>query len=120
MRSVDDLDVAGRTVLLRADLNVPLDGSQITDDGRIRASLPVISKLAGQGARVAVLAQQSAAELRAERLAAARAARQGHLPDARVAAPPHPGRPRSPRPACPPPAAPTGQWPSRCARRGRC
>jgi len=56
MRSVDDLDVAGRTVLLRADLNVPLDGSQITDDGRIRASLPVISKLAGQGARVAVLA----------------------------------------------------------------
>jgi phosphoglycerate kinase len=56
MRSVDDLDVAGRTVLLRADLNVPLDGSQITDDGRIRASLPVISKLAGRGARVAVLA----------------------------------------------------------------
>jgi phosphoglycerate kinase len=43
-------------VLLRADLNVPLDGSQITDDGRIRASLPVISKLAGRGARVAVLA----------------------------------------------------------------
>ena len=37
--------------------------------------------------RVAVLARQSAAELRAERLAAARAARQGHLPDARVAAP---------------------------------
>jgi len=56
MRSVDDLDVAGRTVLLRADLNVPLDGSQITDDGRIRASLPVITKLAGRGARVAVLA----------------------------------------------------------------
>jgi 3-phosphoglycerate kinase len=56
MRSVDDLDVAGAAVLLRADLNVPLDGSQITDDGRIRASLPVISKLAARGARVVILA----------------------------------------------------------------
>jgi 3-phosphoglycerate kinase len=56
MRSVDDLDVAGRTVLLRADLNVPLDGSKVTDDGRIRASLPVISKLAGRGARVLIIA----------------------------------------------------------------
>jgi phosphoglycerate kinase len=52
MRSVDDLDVAGRTVLLRADFNVPLDGEKITDDGRIRASLPTISKLTGRGARV--------------------------------------------------------------------
>ena len=34
MRRIDDLDVAGQTVLLRADLNVPLDGARITDDGR--------------------------------------------------------------------------------------
>jgi phosphoglycerate kinase len=56
MRSLDDLDVNGVTVLLRADLNVPLDGTTITDDGRIRASLPTITKLAGRGARVLIVA----------------------------------------------------------------
>jgi 3-phosphoglycerate kinase len=57
MRGIDDLgDVAGRTVLLRADLNTPLDGTTITDDGRIRASLPTIGKLTGRGARVLILA----------------------------------------------------------------
>ena len=57
MRGIADLgDIAGRTVLLRADLNTPLDGTTITDDGRIRASLPTISKLAGGGARVLILA----------------------------------------------------------------
>jgi phosphoglycerate kinase len=59
MRSIDDLQVSGRRVLLRSDLNVPLDltgTGEITDDGRIRASLPVISKLADRGARVVILA----------------------------------------------------------------
>ena len=52
MRGIDALDAGGQTVLLRVDLNVPTDGDRITDDGRIRASLPTITKLAGQGARV--------------------------------------------------------------------
>jgi phosphoglycerate kinase len=52
MRGIDELDVAGQTVLLRVDLNVPTDGDRITDDGRIRASLPTITKLASRGARV--------------------------------------------------------------------
>ncbi len=56
MRGIDDLPVSGRTVLLRADLNVPLDGAAITDDGRIRATLPTIGKLAGRGARVLICA----------------------------------------------------------------
>ncbi len=59
MHTIDDIEVAGRRVLLRSDLNVPLDKSgsgAITDDGRIRASLPVIRKLAGRGARVVVMA----------------------------------------------------------------
>jgi phosphoglycerate kinase len=56
MRSIDDLDVSCATVLLRADLNVPLDGDTITDDGRIRASLPTITKLTGRGARVVIVA----------------------------------------------------------------
>ena len=55
MRSVDDLEVRGKRVLVRADLNVPLDGSTIADDGRIRASLPTIRSLAERGARVVVL-----------------------------------------------------------------
>ena len=56
MRRLDDLDVAGQVVLLRSDLNVPLDGEAITDDGRIRASLPTITNLTGRGARVLVCA----------------------------------------------------------------
>jgi phosphoglycerate kinase len=46
----------GRRVLVRSDLNVPLEGSTITDDGRIRASVPTILALAQAGARVVVLA----------------------------------------------------------------
>jgi phosphoglycerate kinase len=49
-------DVAGKRVLVRSDLNVPLDGSRITDDGRIRASVPTIQALAEAGARVVVTA----------------------------------------------------------------
>ncbi|MEX5301465.1 phosphoglycerate kinase [Kocuria sabuli] len=48
--------VAGRRVLVRSDLNVPLDDFTVTDDGRVRASLPVIEKLARAGARVIVMA----------------------------------------------------------------
>src|ERR1700743_3991327 len=59
MQSIDDIEVSGRRVLVRSDLNVPLDKSgsgKITADGRIRASLPVIKKLADRGARVVVMA----------------------------------------------------------------
>jgi phosphoglycerate kinase len=56
MKGLDELDVVGATVLLRADLNVPLDGTRITDDGRITASLPTITRLAGRGARILVCA----------------------------------------------------------------
>ncbi|MFL6152028.1 MAG: phosphoglycerate kinase [Ornithinibacter sp.] len=49
-------DVRGKRVLVRSDLNVPLDGTTITDDGRIRASVPTISSLAEAGARVIVCA----------------------------------------------------------------
>jgi phosphoglycerate kinase len=61
MRSVDDLlaeGVSGRRVLLRADLNVPVDKSTgaITDDGRIRASLPTLQALRDAGAKVIVAA----------------------------------------------------------------
>jgi phosphoglycerate kinase len=57
MKTITDLGpLAGRRVLVRADLNVPLDGQTITDDGRIRASLPTIKTLADAGARVIVVA----------------------------------------------------------------
>ncbi|MFL6059716.1 MAG: phosphoglycerate kinase [Marmoricola sp.] len=57
MASLDSLgDLRGRRVLVRSDLNVPLDGSQITDDGRIRASVPTIAELRDAGARVVVMA----------------------------------------------------------------
>jgi phosphoglycerate kinase len=56
MNGIDSLEVAGKVVLLRSDLNVPLDGTTITDDGRIRASLPTINKLRERGARVLITA----------------------------------------------------------------
>jgi phosphoglycerate kinase len=51
-KSVRDVDVSGRRVFLRADLNVPLDDGRITDDTRIRASLPTIVNLLERGATV--------------------------------------------------------------------
>ncbi|MFI2261872.1 phosphoglycerate kinase [Streptomyces tubercidicus] len=54
MKTIDDLQVAGQRVFVRADLNVPLDGTTITDDGRIRAVAPTIAKLVERGARVIV------------------------------------------------------------------
>jgi phosphoglycerate kinase len=56
MKGIEALDVAGKVALLRADLNVPLDGAAITDDGRIRASLPTIGKLTERGGRVLITA----------------------------------------------------------------
>lgn len=49
-------EVSGKRVLVRSDLNVPLDGTRITDDGRVRASVPTIRELADAGARVVVVA----------------------------------------------------------------
>lgn len=57
MKSIADLgDLRGKRVLVRSDLNVPLEGSSITDDGRIRASVPTIQALSEAGARVIVCA----------------------------------------------------------------
>jgi phosphoglycerate kinase len=51
-KTVRDIDVAGKRVFLRADLNVPLDDGKITDDTRIRASLPTLVYLLEHGASV--------------------------------------------------------------------
>ncbi len=57
MKTIEELgDLRGRRVLLRSDLNVPLDGDVITDDGRVRASVPTITALTDAGARVVVVA----------------------------------------------------------------
>lgn len=52
--SLDDLDVAGRRVLVRCDLNVPLEDGGITDDLRVRASVPTLKALLDRGALLAV------------------------------------------------------------------
>src|SRR5437868_236487 len=49
-RSVRDAEVAGKVVLVRADLNVPLEGGQVANDARIQASLPTLQLLLERGA----------------------------------------------------------------------
>jgi phosphoglycerate kinase len=57
VKTIEDLgELAGRRVLVRSDLNVPIKGEKIGDDGRIRASLPTLVKLAKAGAKVIVTA----------------------------------------------------------------
>src|SRR5665809_160109 len=52
--SIDELDVSGKRVLVRCDLNVPLEDGSISDDLRIRAALPTLEALLDRGARLAV------------------------------------------------------------------
>lgn len=57
MKTIEDLgDLRGKRVLVRSDFNVPLDGTTITDDGRVRAALPTLQALLAAGARVVVMA----------------------------------------------------------------
>jgi phosphoglycerate kinase len=53
--SVRDADVEGKRVLLRADLNVPLEGGAVADDTRIRSSLPTIELLRDRGASIVLV-----------------------------------------------------------------
>jgi len=56
LRTLDDLDVAGRTVLVRLDLNVPMQDGEVADATRIERSVPTVKELLNKGAKVAVLA----------------------------------------------------------------
>ena len=51
-KSIDDINVKGRRVLVRCDFNVPLKNGEITDETRIVAALPTIQKLINDGAKV--------------------------------------------------------------------
>jgi len=56
-RTLDDIgDIRGKRVLVREDLNVPMDGARVTDDTRLRAAAPTLSELSDKGAIVLVLA----------------------------------------------------------------
>ena len=56
LRTLDSLgSLAGKVVIVRCDLNVPLKDGQITDDGRVRASIPTLNALINQGAKVVVI-----------------------------------------------------------------
>ena len=54
-KAIADVDVSGKAVLMRCDFNVPLEGARITDDTRIRASLPTIQYLIAHDAKVILM-----------------------------------------------------------------
>ena len=85
--TIDDIDVAGRRVLLRVDFNVPMQDGRITDDRRITASLPTIAALRERGARVVVVTHVGRPKGRVdpELSVSPVAARLGELLDAEVA-----------------------------------
>jgi phosphoglycerate kinase len=88
-RSVRDADVAGKTVLVRADLNVPLEAGRVADDTRIRASLPTLELLlAGDAAELRVCSHLGRPKTDEDRVKYAMAPVAGRLrellPDERV------------------------------------
>jgi len=91
LSDVDPASLRGTTVVVRADLNVPLDGSSITDDQRIRASLETLRSLTGAGARVVLLSHlgRPKGEARPEFSLAPVARRLDELLDVPVAFVPH-------------------------------
>jgi phosphoglycerate kinase len=56
MKTINDFEVAGQRVLVRDDLNVPLDGARVADDGRIRTALPTLTALLDREAKVIICA----------------------------------------------------------------
>lgn len=81
IRTLDDLDVAGKRVLVRVDYNVPLDDGRITDDTRIRATLPTIQALRERGAAIILVSHlgRPKGKVREELRLAPVAARLGEL-----------------------------------------
>src|SRR5215467_1096914 len=55
-RTLDDVDVTGKRVLLRVDLNVPMEGSRVTDATRLERVAPTITEIADRGGKVILLA----------------------------------------------------------------
>ncbi len=55
-KTLDDLDLAGRRVLVRVDINVPVQGGRVSDDTRIRAIVPTVRDILAQGGRPVLLA----------------------------------------------------------------
>ncbi len=86
MRTLDDLDVAGKRVLVRVDFNVPLHDGAITDDTRIRAALPTLKALRERGARLLLTSHLGRPKGRDEALSLAPVARRlGELLEVEVA-----------------------------------
>ena len=54
-KTLDDIDVSGRTVLLRVDFNVPMSGGEVTDATRIVRALPTITEISDKNAKVVLL-----------------------------------------------------------------
>ena len=70
-KNVDDLNVTGKTVLLRCDFNVPIQAGNITDETRITAALPTIKKLLAGGAKVVLCSHMGKPKAREDKFSLA-------------------------------------------------
>ena len=96
-KTVADVDVKGKRVLMRVDFNVPLEGSKITDDRRIQQALPTIKSILDRGGRLVLMSHLGRPKGGPESKYSLKPAAEDRWPEQSTTAPVPQGPPAAPR-----------------------